>query len=233
MSSFHAVGLDSAHRGRLADEFLYRLPDGRQAPGADPRGRQALRVGHAQTVADPPAARPRVLSPCAGGQPARRSGRLVLGRALEQPLGRALEQPGDERLRDSWPSPARPGRVGFASLSCGPGWNTRSGLAAAITRWPSAASGLITRSHLADSAKARWTRTIVGRIEILSGGRTSVTVAVLVLPSPPRKALVLARGKRSQSPSASVIVQTKEAEVRAGEGRRLRSSAACLAWRSV
>src|SRR3954453_13561759 len=38
----------------------------------------------------------------------------------------------------------------------------RSGLAAAITRWPCAVSRSITPSQLDDSAKAPWTRTMVG-----------------------------------------------------------------------
>src|SRR3954452_6759373 len=67
----------------------------------------------------------------------------------------------------------------------------RSGLAAAITRWPSATSGSITRSQLADSAKAPWTRTMVGLTEVLWGrGGTSVTVALVALRSPPYEALV-------------------------------------------
>src|SRR3954452_24823072 len=67
----------------------------------------------------------------------------------------------------------------------------RSGLAAAITRWPSATSGSITRSQLADSAKAPWTRTMVGLTEVLWGrGGTSVTVALVALRSPPCEALV-------------------------------------------
>src|SRR4051812_17808638 len=67
----------------------------------------------------------------------------------------------------------------------------RSGLAAAITRWPSATSGSITRSQLADSAKAPWTRTMVGLTEVLWGrGGTSVTVALVALRSPPYEARV-------------------------------------------
>src|SRR5829696_4799221 len=42
----------------------------------------------------------------------------------------------------------------------------RSGLAAAITRWPSATSGSMTCSQLADSAKAPWTSTMVGRMAV-------------------------------------------------------------------
>src|SRR5689334_14282974 len=40
----------------------------------------------------------------------------------------------------------------------------RSGLAAVTTRWPCATSGSITPFQLADSAKAPWTRTMVGRM---------------------------------------------------------------------
>src|SRR3954454_8113867 len=70
----------------------------------------------------------------------------------------------------------------------------RSGLAAAITRWPSARSGSITRSQLADSAKAPWTRTMVGLTEgPLGRGGTSVTVALVALRSPPCEPLVRPR----------------------------------------
>ena len=41
---------------------------------------------------------------------------------------------------------------------------SRSGLAAATTEWPASSSGSTTSSQLADSAKAPWTRTIVGRM---------------------------------------------------------------------
>src|SRR5215207_1985550 len=99
----------------------------------------------------------------------------------------------------------------------------RSGLAAAITRWPSATSGSMTRSQLADSAKAPWTSTMVGRMTFPFGWvGTSVTVAPGVRPPPPCEALVRAPVALSLDRCGCVLgVRERRAELLAGADAEL------------